>query len=189
MAEALLARKRPTLSLPGTIAGREAWLELLPARARFILRADPARLPAAGSIAAFALGTAINRRSEVGARIALRLGPDEWLLLGPESAARAIAEGISDGLRGLDHALVDVGHGAVGFAIRGQHGAAILNRGCPLDLSLGAFAAGNATRTLFGKCEVILSRTDAGATFELECARSYASYVTQLLGAFASDAP
>jgi sarcosine oxidase subunit gamma len=185
----LLQRHRPALHLPAVGDPAGPRLELLAPRARFVLRADPARLPTAGSIAAFALGMAINRRTEVGERVALRLGPDEWLLLAPAAGARTIAEEIAGALAGLDHALVDVGHAAIGFAIRGQGGDQILNRGCPLDLSLAAFATGHATRTLFGQCEIVLSRTEAGATFELECGRSYASYVALLLGAFAPLAP
>ncbi len=57
----------------------------------------------------------------------------------------------------------------------------MINSGCPLDLSPLACAAGFATRTLLGKAEVILAKTDDLPTFEVECARSFAAYVQDFL--------
>jgi sarcosine oxidase subunit gamma len=59
--------------------------------------------------------------------------------------------------------------------------ATVLNTGCPLDLSQAAFPAGTATRTLVGKCEVILARTDERPAFEVECGRSFAHYLSDFL--------
>ena len=57
----------------------------------------------------------------------------------------------------------------------------MINAGCPLDLSPAAFPAGAATRTLLGKAEIILSRSDDAPAFEIECGRSFAAYVRDFL--------
>jgi sarcosine oxidase, subunit gamma len=62
----------------------------------------------------------------------------------------------------------------------GPRADALLNTGCPLDLSLARFPVGMCTRTLLGKAEVVLWRTDA-AEFHLEVARSFQDYVAGLL--------
>ena len=145
-------------------------IRLLPPRARFSLRLDPALLATAGQVAGLTLDMAINRRTASGGRAAMRLGPDEWLLCGPEEEAARIAGMSRQPLAGLHHSLVDVSHRHVAFAVSGRRAADALNSGCPLDLSPAAFPTGHATRTLLGKAEVILARTDDGPTFEIECA-------------------
>jgi sarcosine oxidase subunit gamma len=77
---------------------------------------------------------------------------------------------------GLHHSLVDVSHRHVAFGVAGAKAADVLNSGCPLDLTPPAFQVGAATRTLLGKAEVILAKTDDLPTFEVECGRSFAAY-------------
>jgi len=57
---------------------------------------------------------------------------------------------------------------------------AVLNTGCPLDLSLDEFPVGMCTRTIFGKSEIVLWRTSA-AGFRVEVWRSFAAYVWRML--------
>ena len=63
----------------------------------------------------------------------------------------------------------------------GAQAPAVINSGCPLDLSAAAFPTGAVTRTLLGKCEVILARTSDEPAFEIECGRAYAAYVAAFL--------
>ena len=62
-------------------------IRLLAPRARFSLRIDLSLLARAETIAGFALGMPINRYTTAAGWTAMRLGPDEWLLSGPESEA------------------------------------------------------------------------------------------------------
>src|SRR6202011_734095 len=103
---------------------------------------------AAGVVAGFQLGLAINRYAADGERWAARLGPNEWLIGGPEADRAAIAGEVEAALRGQSHALVEVSNRNVAIEAAGVEAAAILNAGCPLDLSDAAFPAGSATRTL-----------------------------------------
>jgi len=154
---------------------------LLPPRARFWLRLHPRLLDRAKSVAGFALNLPINRCQSADGKRSLRLGPDEWLLLAPETAGDAIADEIEATLRDLTHALVDVSHAHVGLSVSGAQAAEAINSGCPLDLSPVAFPPGAATRTLIGNAEIILSRWQDRAGFEVECGRSFAAYVRQFL--------
>ena len=113
-------------------------------------------------------------------RAALWLGPDEWLLL------RASAEDFDTGALMLDHALVDVSHRQIGLEITGPAAARLLASHVMLDLDLAAFNIGRCARTLFGKAEIVLWRKGAEA-FHIEVWRSFAGYVTGLLGEACRD--
>jgi sarcosine oxidase subunit gamma len=187
MAEAptRIARRPP---LAETSAGRATGIdravlaiEVLPPRGRLSLRLAPARLPAGGEVAGFLLETPINRFSASARGRALRLGPDEWLLWAAENEAGRISADISDALAGQHVSLVDISHGRAALLLSEAEAATVLNAGCPLDLSQAAFPVGAATRTLVGKCEVILARTDNRPTFEVECGRSFAPYLRDFL--------
>ena len=154
---------------------------LLPPRARFWLRLHPRLLDRAKSVAGFALNLPINRCQSADGKRTLRLGPDEWLLLGPETAGNAIVDEIEATLRDLTHALVDVSHAHVALSVSGAQAAEAINSGCPLDLSPVAFPPGAATRTLIGNAEIILSHAQDQAGFEVECGRSFAAYMRQFL--------
>jgi len=163
------------------IASDAVVIRLLAPRARFSLRLDPALLSTAGQAAGFTLDMPINRRMSSGERVAMRLGPDEWLLCGPEEETAQITRDVGVALAGLHHSLVDVSHRHVAFSVAGAKAADVLNSGCPLDLSSPLCAAGFATRTLLGKAEIILAKTDDLPTFEVECGRSFATYVQDFL--------
>jgi sarcosine oxidase, subunit gamma len=161
---------------PDTLA-----IRLLPPRARFSLRVDPALLPAGGRVADFSLDVAVNRRTATATRTAMRLGPNEWLLRAAESEAAQVAGDVGAALAGRHFSLVDVSHSRIGLAVSGARAAQTMNAGCPLDLSPVGFPVGMATRTLLGKCEVILAKTDEQPAFEIECGRSFASYLRDFL--------
>jgi len=73
-------------------------IRLLAPRARFSLRVAPALLAQMPVVAGFPLDMAINRCSSAGARTAMRLGPDEWQLSGPESETAQIARDVEAAL-------------------------------------------------------------------------------------------
>jgi sarcosine oxidase, subunit gamma len=156
-------------------------IQLLAPRARFALRLDPSLLATAKQVAGFTLDMPINRRVSSGERVAMRLGPDEWLLSGSEGETARIAGDVESALVGLHHSLVDVSHRHTALSVAGARAADVLNSGCPLDLSPPAFQVGAATRTLLGKAEIILAKTDDLPSFEVECARSFAPYVQDFL--------
>jgi sarcosine oxidase subunit gamma len=155
----------------------------LPSAERVSLRAP------AESIASLsrALGLTLPQRPKTsaakGSRIALWLGPDEWLvideegedLLGDCAKARQL------------HSAVGISHRNVAIAVAGPAAEACVNAGCPQDLSLAAFPVGASTRTVLGKAEIVLYRTAEDA-FRVECWRSFSDYVFTLLSEAARDA-
>jgi len=155
--------------------------------ARYALRLGAADVAAAGAALGIDLAMAMNRAGSAGARHALRLGPDEWLVLDAADDG-GVAGTLTEGLAGCVYGLVDIGHRQVAVGLESGDAAAMLNALCPLDLSLGAFPVGMATRTVFGKADIVLWRTGAEA-FHIEIWRSFAPYVVALLGEIGREYP
>jgi sarcosine oxidase, subunit gamma len=155
------------------------WLRSLPAAARWVLRGDEAVRAAAQAALGVPLPAEACRAGVTGERAALWLGPDEWLLVAPAEQA-GLAMRLERSLAHLPHSLVDVSHRQLALLVHGPRAAAVLAGGCPLDLDLQSFPVGMCTRTVLGKAEVVLWRTDVQA-FRLEVWRSFAPYVAQFL--------
>jgi heterotetrameric sarcosine oxidase gamma subunit len=119
-----------------------------------------------------ALPTRPCRGYTFGDRVALWLGPDEWLVLADQGAE----------LPATPHAgsIVDVSHAMTGIAVSGPRAAWAINAFCALDLHPVVFPIGMCTRTVFAKAEIVLWRS-AQETFRIEVARSFAPYVWECL--------
>jgi len=139
---------------------------------RLQVRAGPAAATSVGLASGVLLGSAPCRSVVSRDRAALWLGPDEWLVLAPESEA-ALA-GVDTG--GHPASIVDVSHRHASIEIAGSRAAWCLNAFCALDLGITAFPVGMCTRTLLGKAEIVLWRL-GHETFHIETARSLGPYV------------
>jgi sarcosine oxidase subunit alpha len=108
-------------------------------------------------------------------RAALWLGPDEWLIIAPESTSGLAAQARK---AAGEHpaSIIDVSHGSRTVEVSGHRAAWCLNAFCALDLDLQAFPVGMCTRTLLGKAQVVLWRI-APEVFQLDVAPSYMPYV------------
>ncbi|HUL18330.1 MAG TPA: sarcosine oxidase subunit gamma family protein [Steroidobacteraceae bacterium] len=168
-----------TAARSSALVSETAWLRSLPAAVRWVLRGDEAVRAAAQDALGVPLPEEACRAGVTGERAALWLGPDEWLLVAPAEQA-GLALRLERSLARLPHSLVDVSHRQVALLVHGSHAATVLAGGCPLDLDLQSFPVGMCTRTVLGKAEVVLWRTDAQA-FRLEVWRSFAPYVAQFL--------
>jgi sarcosine oxidase subunit gamma len=175
MAETIL-RRHPLDALPGTADPRLVRLEPM---TRLSLQAPDDALAFAGAALGLSLPTEPCRAARSDRCSALWLGPAEWLILSAEAADGLMAE-LKGEFGPAPHSLVDISHRQTAIAVTGAAAADMLSAGCPLDLDLGAFPAGMCTRTLFGKAEIVLWRTDPDR-FHLEIWRSFAPYVWTLL--------
>lgn len=164
------------------------WLEPLPAATRFSLRGAADARAAAARAFGVELPTTACRAASSGGRAALWLGPDEHLLIAPETEAEAVAAALGAALAGVAHALVEISHRQVAFAVKGPHAAWLLASGCPLDLDPAEFPVGMCTRTVFAKAEIVLWR-NAADTFRIEVWRSFADYVVAVLHETAFELP
>ena len=152
--------------------------------ARISLRCGPGPVAALGAAFGFAMPAALLTAMAGMARAALRLGPDEWLLLAEDAPAAVLLPVLQAALEGAPASLVDVSDRQVAVDVEGPQALALLAEGCPLDLAL--LPEGGCTRTVFGKAEVVLWRR-AEDWFRLEVARSYAPYLRALLAEAAPD--
>ncbi|MGI9245444.1 MAG: sarcosine oxidase subunit gamma [Steroidobacteraceae bacterium] len=169
-------------------AGIDApWLETPPDLARFILRGEAAVRTAAGAAFGLDLPTQACQGNVAGTRAALWLGPDEWLLLAPESELAAISSALAVSVGALPHSLVEVSQRQVALVVRGTEAEWLLDSQCPLPLNLRDFPVGMCTRTLYGKAEIVLWRTGQDA-FHVEVWRSFAAYVVEMLREVAREA-
>jgi sarcosine oxidase subunit alpha len=143
----------------------------------------------AGSAAGTAIGLALGvllptvpcRSIIARDRAALWLGPDEWLIVAPESASDLAAQAAR---AAGDHpvSIVDVSHRSRTLEVTGPGAVWCLNAFCALDLDPHVFPVGMCTRTLFGNAEVVLWRI-AADVFHLDVARSLIPYVRECLEA------
>ncbi|MDO6965385.1 sarcosine oxidase subunit gamma [Rhizobium alvei] len=182
MSDQTQALRKP--ALPGKIGG-SATVRLTPVgpAARASLRAPQEALSALSGALAVQLPNAPKTSSASNERHALWIGPDEWFLIGPDGTDFVGLAASS----GVLHSGVDVSHRNVGIIVSGPGAAAAINAGCPLDLSNASFPVGACARTVLGKIEIILYRTEDD-TYRVECWRSFAEYCFGLLGEGAIDA-
>jgi len=169
----------PDMMQPDVVVG-DAELRMLPRMARFILRGDAEAARIAGAAFELDVPGAALVASWHGARAALWLGPDEWLLLAPASEEEFLAQSLESGLAALPHALVNVGHREVVAEISGPRVTDVLNAGCPLDLDISAFPVGMCTRSVLAKAQIVLWRTGIDV-FQLHVWRSFYPYVEEFL--------
>lgn len=152
------------------------------------LRADPtdgALMAQLGAALGAALPTTPNTVAEAadGQAHVLWLGPNEWLIVGPEGAAPDVAPDLESRIRGAaDGAFVttvDVSANRVGVELEGAHARALLAFGCALDLHPRGFGPGSCAQTLVARAGVILWALGAepAPTFRLLVRPSFASYL------------
>jgi sarcosine oxidase subunit gamma len=127
-------------------------------------------------------GEPLGAHAEAG-RAALRLGPDEWLLLSNDPGA---ADDLWKLCPSLPLSLVDISHRQLSFSVTGERSVEVIGAGCPLDLSEGAFPPGRATRTLYGKAEIVLWRLHA-TSWRIEVWRSFTDYLLRRVRGAAAD--
>ena len=166
-----------TLSAPGVK------VEMLPPAERISLRAPQASLAALSKALGVTLPVKPKTSATKGGRTALWLGPDEWMII-DEAGNDPLAD--CAGVAAL-HSAVGISHRNIAISVAGLAAEAAINSGCPQDLSLDAFPAGAASRTILGKAEIVLLRTSNDA-FRVECWRSFSDYVFTFLSEGARDA-
>jgi len=174
-------RKSPlSHALGGSATAR---LTIAPAAARASLRALPDALGALSAALGVTLPAQPKTSASANDRHALWLGPDEWLLIGPDGtdfvglAANA----------GVLHSATDISHRNIGIIVSGPGAATAISSACPQDLSPTVFPVGACSRTVFGKMEIVLYRTSE-ESYQVECWRSFAEYCFGMLAEGAADA-
>jgi len=166
------------------VDGRECTLGEVAFVEMFNLRGNPSDarfLQAVLQHAGLHLPLGANTASIDPQRQLLWLGPDEWLLKVLDRQGEAIAADLRAALVDVHSAVVDVGHGSTTLTLRGPGAAALLARGCPLDLHPRVFGAGALAQTHLAKASVTVLCLAPATHFELTVRRSFADYLFRWL--------
>ena len=175
--------RKPFVALSTASRGALSIREL-PYLALVNFRADPNDTDAMQRLASgleFALPVVPNTVTSRGDRRALWLGPDEWLIVGPEDQEKAIAQTLRDGLEGAFSSIVDLSANRTILEIGGPNARDLLAHGVPIDLDVRSFGPGRCAQTLLAKAQVIIERLSDDPTFHVYARSSFASYVADWL--------
>jgi sarcosine oxidase subunit gamma len=111
--------------------------------------------------------------TRTGDRLALWLGPDEWLLVGPPGSRFDL------GVLAGAVSIVDVSAARTTIEIGGARARDLLAHGCALDLYPSVFPAGRCAQTMLAHAQVILVHLDAA--YRVLVRSSYARYLAEWL--------
>ena len=171
-------------------SGGELSIRELPFVSQLNLRADPTNTDLmerlTSNLGGLALPLMPNTMTSRGDRRALWLGPDEWLIVGPDGDKAPIREALEVGLAGAFGSIVDVSANRTILEIRGSKARELLAHGIAIDLDPRSFGPGLCAQTLLAKAQVIIERRDESA-FHLYVRTSFASYVADWLLDAAAD--
>ncbi|WP_042387303.1 sarcosine oxidase subunit gamma [Streptacidiphilus melanogenes] len=175
-----LADRFAASSVPGPGGVR---LRELPFLTQLNLRLDPTG-PAAAR-AAEALGaplpTGACQAAGTGALRVLRLGPDEWLVVGPDGAAPTLGDTLRQALGEEPGSVVDVSANRTTLELAGPSARPVLEQGCSLDLHPRAFGPGRCAQTTVAKVQVVLDQLDDEPCYRLLVRDSFAQYLADWL--------
>jgi sarcosine oxidase subunit gamma len=121
-----------------------------------------------------------NTARALGEREALWLGPDEWLVVGPEDGAAAIVAELEAALAEEPRSVLDVSDARTVIELHAPDRLELLATGCGLDLDpRGGWVPGRVAQTLFARAQVLLhEREDSTRLFVRP---SFAGYVLERL--------
>jgi sarcosine oxidase, subunit gamma len=162
----------------------ELSLRELPFVAQVNLRADPSEVALMDRLTAslgFALPVTPNTVTAKQDRRALWLGPDEWLIVGPQDEEKGLAQALWNGLGGAFGSIVDVSANRTVIEIRGRNAPQVLASGVPIDLDMRSFGPGHCAQTLLAKTQVIVELVNDDPAFDLYVRSSFALYAAEWL--------
>lgn len=150
----------------------------LPPRASVRLQVAVRALPAATAIGGMTLPDRPNTWSGTDP-IVWWVSPDAWLVQSTGEGGGLAALMRADCMR-LPCAITDLSDALVTFALEGADAAAVLARGCGIDLRAGSFGMQACARTRLAQLPVLIRKTGS-MRFELVVDRSAAQYLQDWL--------
>jgi sarcosine oxidase, subunit gamma len=120
-----------------------------------------------------------NTTRREGERTTLWLGPDEWLVVGPDGDAAALERDLLAGGAGWV-STVDLSANRTAIDLRGPRVRDLLASGCSLDLHPRAFAANRCAQTMLARAQVVLEARGPDA-FRVFVRGSFAVYLATWL--------
>lgn len=151
-----------------------------PHRCQVNLRGDPEVaifLAAVQGVIGLQLPLTPNTTVAAGDLKALWLGPNEWLIVGPDGREKDLAAGLRAALAGGHAAVVDVSEARTVIAVSGANARDLMAKGTGLDLHPRVFGPGACAQAGMAKTSMILVLNDEAPTFELYVQGSFADYL------------
>lgn len=149
------------------------------------LRGDPADsafVQAVEAVLGLALPVQPNTVAGSQDRIALWLGPNEWLLMTPPDGEVELIDALRKSLTDLFAAVTDVTGGQTIISVKGPLARDLLAKGCPLDLHPRIFGPGQCAQTHIAKTAALIRPRDGEPpVFEIIVRRSFADYLWRWL--------
>ncbi len=162
--------------------GGELSIRELPFVSQLNLRADPKDADVMKRLAealGFALPVIPNTAAAKGDYRALWLGPDEWLVVGPDGEQTALEQGLRNALNDAFGSVTDISANRTLLEIGGAKARELLKHGVSIDLDAHSFGPGRCAQTLLAKAQVIIERRDESAVLYVRT--SFAIYVATWL--------
>lgn len=159
-------------------------LREVPFLAQVDVRVDPADRAALDRIAdvlGFSLPLQATTAAASGARRALWLGPDEWLIVAQPGAGPRLEETLRSALGDALGAAVDVSANRTTLELSGPRARPALESGCPIDLHPRSFGPGRVVQTLLGRANVILGQLTDEPRYQILVRPSFAAYLAAWL--------
>jgi len=165
-------------------SGGELSIRELPFVSQANLRADPTDqdlMQRLASALGFALPVTPNTVFAHGDHRAIWLGPDEWLVVGPDGQQEAIEQTLRNGLDGAFGSIVDVSANRTVIEIRGAKARKLLAHSVSIDLDARSLSPDHCAQTLLAKAQVIIERRGDEPTFHVHVRSSFAIYTADWL--------
>jgi sarcosine oxidase subunit gamma len=115
----------------------------------------------------------------------LWLGPDEWLVVGPEGSGTTMAADLDVALHGVHRSMVDVSANRTTFEVSGEARHELLSQGCGVDLDPRSWHAGMCAQSLLAGVPVILQ--ERGDRTRIFVRPSFAGYLASWLTATSTE--
>ena len=167
--------------LRDVVAGEKSsvFVEVNPNRDYINLRGDPSNekfVSAVNDVLRVDLPLQSNTFT-AGLSTAYWLGPDEWLIVSPAGERPTLPTLLEDPLGNMHTSLNVLNGGYVAMRISGRNAAALLAKGCTLDLHPRVFTTGQCAQSGLAKASVLISMVDDRPTFDVFVRRSFAEYL------------
>jgi sarcosine oxidase subunit gamma len=149
-------------------------------RLQLNLRGDggnPVFVAAVKAVAGLDLPAEPNRFTESGDRACLWLGPDEWLIIGPDGNQMDLIKDLRGALAGQHAAVTDVSGARTTILLQGPRARDLLQKGTPLDLHPRVFQPGQCAQSHIAGANITLRQLDDAPTYEILVLNSFAEHL------------
>jgi sarcosine oxidase subunit gamma len=149
-------------------------------RLQLNLRGDsgnPVFVAAVKAVAGLDLPAEANRFTASGDRACLWLGPNEWLILGPDGKQADLATDLRAALAAQHAAVTDVSEARTTILLQGPRARDLLQKGTPLDLHPRVFQPGQCAQSHIAGANITLRQLDSVPTYEIMVLNSFAEHL------------